>query len=121
MIKRLKFVSIPVADQQRAKAFYRDVMGFKIMTEQHFSPTQSWIEMAIPGAETRIVLFTPEGHEDRVGGFMNLSLECDDVAATYKQLSGRGAQFEGPVQAQPWGTFAKLRDSEGNQLLLSSG
>ena len=30
MIRGVKFVSIPVADQDRALAFYTDVLGFRI-------------------------------------------------------------------------------------------
>jgi len=39
---------------------------------------------------TRVVLFTPEGHESRIGTFFNGSLACDDVHATYRQLRQRG-------------------------------
>ncbi|HME39820.1 MAG TPA: hypothetical protein VKG63_12780 [Steroidobacteraceae bacterium] len=35
---------------------------------------------------TRVVLFTPEGHENRIGTFFNGSFACDDVSATYRQL-----------------------------------
>lgn len=43
MIKAIKFVGIPVRDQDRALAFYRGV-----------------------------VLFTPEGQEDRIGTFQSI-------------------------------------------------
>src|ERR1700676_4203138 len=73
MIKRIKFIGIPVHDQDRALAFYTGKLGFRILTDQQFSPTQRWIELTIPGAETGVVLFTPEGHEDRIGTFLNTS------------------------------------------------
>ena len=57
MIRGVKFVSIPVADQNRALAFYTEKLGFRITTDQPFSDTQRWMELGIPGAETRIVLF----------------------------------------------------------------
>lgn len=59
MIKRIKFLGIPVADQDRALAFYTDKLGFQILTDQAFSPKQRWIELTIPGAATGIALFTP--------------------------------------------------------------
>lgn len=119
MIKQLKFVSIPTSDQDRALAFWTGPMGFAVATDQPMGG-QRWIELSIPGAQTRIVLFTPEGHEDRVGSFFNGSFQCDDVDYTYRQLSERGVQFEGQPERQPWGTFAKFRDPDGNTFVLSS-
>ena len=120
MIKRIKFLGIPVQDQDRALSFYTEKLGLRVFTDQHFSPTQRWIELSIPGAETGIVLFTPEGQEDRIGTFVNTSWEVDDVEKTYAELQNKGVEFTGPPQKQPWGTFVKLKDSEGNQIVLSS-
>jgi predicted enzyme related to lactoylglutathione lyase len=119
MIKRLKFVNIPVRDQKRALAFYTEQLGFTIITDQPFDEKQRWIELRIPKAETRVTLFTPPGQEDRVGAFTGISFETDDLDATYADYTGRGVVFEGPPQWAPWGTFAKFSDSEGNTFLLS--
>ena len=120
MIKRIKFLGIPVKDQDRALAFYTDKLGFRILTDQPMSDTQRWIELSIPGAQTGIVLFTPEGHEDRVGTFVNTSWEVDDIDKTYEELKGKGVEFEGPPRKQPWGTFLSMKDSEGNGIILST-
>lgn len=119
MIRKIKFVSVPVRDQQRALAFYTEKLGFTIITDQPFDGKQRWIELRIPKAETRLVLFTPEGWADRAGTFTGISLDCDDVAQTYAELSTRGVTFDGPPDQQPWGTFVKMRDSEGNCFVLS--
>src|ERR1051325_4839801 len=115
MIKQIKFVSIPVADQNRALDFYTDKLGFTIITDQPFDQKQRWIELRIPKAETRVVLFTPEGEEKRIGSFMNMSYVCDDIDKTYAELQKRGVEFEGPPQTQPWGRYAMFKDSEGNR------
>ena len=120
VIKQLKFVSIPVGDQDRALAFWTEKMGLRVATDQPMGPGKRWIELSIPGAETGIVLFTPDGHEDRIGTFFNGSLACDNVEATYRQLSARGVEFVEPPTSQPWGTFAKFRDPDGNTFVLSS-
>ena len=120
MIKQIKFVSIPVADQNRALDFYTDKLGFTIITDQPFDEKQRWIELRVPKAETRVVLFTPEGDEKRIGSFMNMSYACDDIDKTYTELKKRGVEFEGPPQKQPWGTYAMFKDSEGNRFVLSS-
>jgi predicted enzyme related to lactoylglutathione lyase len=120
VITQLKFVGIPVRDQARALKFYKEKLGFAIATDQEFDGKQRWIELRIANSPTRVVLFTPDGHEDRIGGFFNGSFACDDVEATYRQLSARGVEFTSKPDKQPWGEFAKFRDSEGNQFVLSS-
>ena len=66
MIRQVKFVGIPTKNQERALKFWTETMGLKVLTDQPLG-NQRWIELQIPGAQTRIVLFTPEGHEDRIG------------------------------------------------------
>src|SRR5579863_7348584 len=114
MIKHIKFVAIPVKDQNRALNFYTEKLGLTIITDQPFDAKQRWLELRIPKAETRIVLFTPEGFEERVGTFTGISLDCDELDKTYDELTARGVKFDGPPQRQPWGNFAKFTDSEGN-------
>ena len=120
MIRRVKFVGIPVEDQDRALAFYRDRLGFKVHTDQPMGPGKRWIELRIPGAETGVVLFTPEGHEDRIGTFFNGSFECDDVRKSCAELKAHGVEFTGEPKEEPWGTYATFRDSEGNSFVLGS-
>jgi predicted enzyme related to lactoylglutathione lyase len=120
MIKRIKFLGIPVRDQDRALRFYTQKLGLRILTDQEFSEKQRWIELSIPGAETGVTLFTPDGQEDRIGTFVNTSWEVDNVEKTYEELLGRGVEFAGPPEKQPWGTFVILKDSEGNQIVLGS-
>ena len=120
MISHIKFVSVPVRDQNRALDFYTEKLGFTIITDQPFDEKQRWIELRIPKAETRVVLFTPEGQEDRIGSFSPLVFACANVEETYAELKARGVAFDGPPEKQPWGTFAKFRDSEGNQFVLGT-
>ncbi len=120
MIKRIKFIGIPVADQDRALEFYTEKLGFRILTDQQFGPKQRWIELSIPGAETGITLFTPEGHEDRIGTFVNTSWEVDNVEKAYEALVAKGVEFTAPPVKQSWGTSVILKDSENNKIVLSS-
>ena len=73
----------------------------------------------IGGAQTKVVLFTPEGHEERIG-FMNLTFHCDDVQKTYEELSAQGVEFTGPPKKETWGTMLVMKDSEGNQFVVSA-
>ena len=94
MIKQLKFVGMPTRDQARARDFYVGKLGFEVSTDQPFNDKQRWIELRIGTSATRIVLFTPDGHEDRIGTFFNGSFACDDVQATYRQLTTYGVGRE---------------------------
>jgi catechol 2,3-dioxygenase-like lactoylglutathione lyase family enzyme len=120
MIKGFKIVSIPVSDQERALAFYTEKLGFRVHTDQPFNDKQRWIELAIPGAETLVGLFTPEGHESRIGTFYPATFYCDNLDRTYEELSGRGVVFAGPPKKEPWGSFAIFQDPDGNQFVLSA-
>ncbi len=118
MIKQIKFISIPTADQNRALRFYTEKLGFTIITDQPLAGKQRWIELRIPKAETRVVLFTAEGDEKRIGSAMPMSYACEDIDESYKELVKRGVEFEGPPEKQPWGTYAMFKDSEGNRFVL---
>ncbi len=120
MITHIKFVSIPTRDQDLALAFWTEKVGCKVVTDQPFDDTQRWIELRIGTSDTRLVLFTPEGQESRIGDAFNGALACDDVAATHRQLSERGVEFvTGPTET-PWGSYAVFKDPDGNQFVLSS-
>jgi predicted enzyme related to lactoylglutathione lyase len=120
MIKGVKFASIPVTDQDRALAFYTEKLGFTVFTDQPFDGKQRWIELRIPGAETGVVLFTADGHEDRIGTFQGISFTTDDVTKTYETLVERGVEFAGPPQSQKWGSYVILKDPDGNAFVVGS-
>jgi len=120
MIRGIKFAGVPVRDQDRSLKFYTEKLGFRVMTDQPFNDKQRWIELGIPGAETGFVLFTPDGHEDRIGTFVNLSFWSDDVNATYEQLKAKGVEFVMPPKTESWGTAAIFKDLDGNQFVISS-
>src|SRR5271156_4216461 len=74
MIRGVKIVSIPVKSQDVALKFYTEKLGFKVATDQEMVPGgQRWIELKIPGADTNLALFTPDGHENRIGGFQSMT------------------------------------------------
>ncbi len=120
MIKGLKFAGVPTRNQDAAVKFWTEKLGFRVMTDQPMGG-QRWIELAIGSSPTGIVLFTPEGHEDRVGTFFNGSFLCDDVDATYRQLCAKGVEFVAEPKKEQWGSFAIFKDPDGNQFVMGSG
>jgi predicted enzyme related to lactoylglutathione lyase len=120
MIKAVKFASIPVRDQDRALEFYTKKLGLKVVTDSLFDGKQRWIELAIPRAETRLVLWTGQGQEQMIGGFMNVAFCADDVEATAKEMKAKGVEFVQEPQKADWGTAAIFKDVDGNQFVLST-
>ncbi|HKF47305.1 MAG TPA: VOC family protein [Terracidiphilus sp.] len=120
MLRGIKFVGVPVTNQDAALKFYTESLGMKVATDQPFNEKQRWIELMIPGAETGISLFTPEGHEKRIGEFQGISFWCDDVFATAEVLKKKGVMFTREPATESWGSAAVFKDPDGNQFVLSS-
>ncbi len=120
MIRGISLASIPVRNQDAALKFYTEKLGFKILTDQPFTDAQRWIELLIPGAESKLALFTPEGHENRIGTFQPLTFWCDDVFATARSLKSRSVEFAAEPKRDPWGPMAIFKDVDGNQFVLSN-
>ncbi len=120
MVRGIKFVGIPVSDQDVALKFFTEALGMKVMTDQPFTPKQRWIELTIPGADTGIALFTPDGHENRIGDFQSISFWCDDVFATAEAMKKKGVIFTKEPKTEVWGSIAVFKDPDGNQFALSS-
>ena len=120
MIKAIKFASIPVRGQDRALEFYTKKLGFRVITDSPFNGTQRWIELGLPRADTKLVLFTARGQEQMIGAFMNVTFMADDVEATAKDLKAKGVEFVQEAQKADWGTAAIFKDVDGNQFVLST-
>ena len=54
MLLRISFQSIPVSDQDRALAFYRDVLGFELQMDVPYEAGWRWIFLRLPGSDSRI-------------------------------------------------------------------
>lgn len=120
MIRGIKFVGVPVRNQEAAVKFWTEAVGMKVATDQPFNEKQRWIELMIPGADTGIAPFTPDGHEDRIGQFQSISFWCDDVFATASALKSKGVTFTQDPRTESWGSAAIFADPDNNQFVLSS-
>ena len=120
MIKAIKFVGVPVSDQQRALDFYTKTLGFRVVTDQPFDDKQRWIELGIGRSGSGLTLFTPDGQENRIGTFTGISFVADDVVATCKELASKGVTFIQEPQKADWGTAAVFADPDGNQFVIGS-
>ena len=113
-MKAIEIISIPVTDQQAAKAFYLKI-GFEILVEANFEK-QTWIQMAFPGSPVSITLVNwfPEMPAGSVRG---LVIKTDDLDKDIADLKTKGLEV-GNVDTTPWGRFATVKDPDGNALSL---
>jgi predicted enzyme related to lactoylglutathione lyase len=122
MLRHVKFANLPVSDQDRALAFWRDGVGLTVATDEAYGAGGRWIELEIPAAETRIV-FTRRADE-APSEQPDLILVCDDVDASFRELAHKGVAFTQAPTAAPWRPgerYALFRDSEGNLVMLGNG
>lgn len=118
MISSVAKVGVYVRDQQRALEFFRDVLGFELITDQPMGPDARWIEVAPPGAETSLALWTPPGMESRIGTFSGIVFKCSDIQRTYEELRRRGVTFAQEPTDQPGGVMGTFTDPDGNLFVL---
>ncbi|WP_052850690.1 VOC family protein [Streptomyces avicenniae] len=116
-IDSIQIVSVPVSDQERAKSFYVDVLGLRLVRDNPMEPGRRWVEVAPPGSPTGITLVTwfptmPPG------SLKGLVLRTGDVEADAARLRAAGVAVEGPQDA-PWGRFLTLDDPDGNGIVLA--
>jgi catechol 2,3-dioxygenase-like lactoylglutathione lyase family enzyme len=90
-------------DADAARAFFRDVLGMDSV-----DAGDGWLIFALPSAE----LACHPGAELVAGrelGRSELFLMCTDVAATRRDLEGRGVAFVEPVSDQGYGLVTRFR------------
>lgn len=120
-VTRINFHSIPVDDQDRALAFYRDRLGFRVQTDAPYADGWRWIFMTLPDAQTRLH-FGRRG-EIAANDVPALTLVCDSVEDEAARLRAAGVEIAGGPADAPWARGVRwltIRDSEGNLLLLES-
>ena len=117
-IRSLQVVSVPVSDQDRAKAFYVDTLGFTLRRDNPMGPDQRWVEVVPPQGETSLTLVTWFPTMP-AGSLKGIVLATDNIEADYAELSQRGVAFHGPIQKEFWGTFATFDDPDGNGWVLT--
>ena len=124
MIDRVGSVSLFVSDQDRAKEFYTNVLGFELREDAPLYPgaTARWLAVAPKGAQTEVTLYLPdenwEHYRQVVGKSQALTFNVTDMKALHSNLKAKGVKFVQEPDVQPWGTFATIEDSEGNHLIL---
>lgn len=122
MIHKVGTVSLFVNNQDQAKDFYVNKLGFEVRRDAPMSATARWIAVAPAGAETEIILYIPDEnwshYRQVVGQSQAITLDVTNLRQLCDDLKAKGVQVVQEPDEQPWGTFAMILDSENNRLLL---
>jgi predicted enzyme related to lactoylglutathione lyase len=109
---KLELIQVPVADVDRAKAFYTERAGFNVEHDHQVSDEVRFVQLTPPGSACSIAL-TSGVHGMEPGSVEGLQLVVDDAEAAREELLERGVDT-GEVQEFPWGRFVFFSDPDGN-------
>ena len=117
-ISEVHTVTVPVADQDRALAFYVDKLGFEKRLDVSYGQGQRWIEVAPAGAATTIAL--PPRGAVTPGVDTGIRLTTLDAEADHARLRGRGVDVDAEILRFGEGVppMFSLRDPDGNTLYV---
>lgn len=118
VVDRLKMLAVGVKDMPKAKEFYADKLGLKVLSDYRQDDDHWWVALAVPEGEFTITLTT--FHENATPGTMTLWFASADLAAAHKELSDKGVKvndikddLHGPGSGVKWFNF---NDPDGNLL-----
>jgi len=133
MITRLSHVTLFVNNQEDAKRFYVDTLGFEVRTDATMEGGFRWLTVG-PKAQPdlEIVLMEPKAgpiFDEEAARAVRLLLKkgvlgagvfaVDNCRETYKQLKAKGVHFAGEPKEQFYGVEAIMRDGQGNWFSMS--
>ncbi|MGH3935102.1 MAG: glyoxalase superfamily protein [Pseudonocardiaceae bacterium] len=107
---------VPVADVDRAKAFYVEQVGFHADHDHQVNDALRFVQLTPPGSACSIMLGTGIT-EMPPGSQKGLQIVVEDVEAARRKLLDRGVEAS-EVDFQPWGSFVTFSDPDGNTWAL---
>lgn len=116
-ITHTRLVTVPVADQDRAKDLYTTAFGFEVLADGQAGPVR-WLQVGPKGAQTSFTLASAE-QGFVPGSAKGIMLETTDIDADCARLAAAGLAVEGPDD-QPWGRQATVTDPDGNRFILAA-
>jgi catechol 2,3-dioxygenase-like lactoylglutathione lyase family enzyme len=130
MITNVSLATVWVTDQDEAKAFYVDILGFRATTDVTLGDGYRWLTVCHPDhPELELTLMIPGPPLDEEdagmvrhllekGSFNAVGLATDDCRKTFDELVAKGVTFIHPPSERPYGIEAVVRDNSGNWLVL---
>jgi len=130
MITNVSLTTVYCLDQDEARDFYVDKLGFEPHTDVSMGNGFRWVTVAHKEQpELEITLMVPGPPlDDEASEFIRrqlgkgqlggLGLRVDDCKKTYDELSAKGVEFVQEPSDRPYGVEAIVRDNSGNWLVL---
>ena len=114
-ITDVRTVGVPVADQERALAFYCSTLGFEKRLDVPLGDGARWIEVAPPGATITIALV--RAHEGVPAGVeTGIRFMTPDADANHADLVARGVDADEVLRWPGVPPMFAFRDDDGNGL-----
>jgi len=121
MIDAVATICIFVDDQDKAKAFYTDVLCFELHQDSPMGESR-WIAVAPKGARTEVILYKMdqnwEHYRQVMGKSQAITFNVTDIKALHADLKAKGVRITQEPDPQPWGTYMMILDQDGNALLM---
>jgi lactoylglutathione lyase len=122
MINAVGNVSIFVRDQDKAKAFYTDKLGFEVRTDMPMGEESRWLAVAPRGARTEVILYKLdenwEHYHATIGKPQSTTFSVTDIEALHEDLKAKGVHIAQKPTVEPWGTYMVILDQDDNGLML---
>src|SRR5436305_12942254 len=90
MFTKIGTIGVGVSDQDKARDFYVNKLGFEKIDDQPMSETERWLEVAPHGAQTNIMLGLRGQSGGDYTGFTGYVLHKDNIDLTCEMLISRG-------------------------------
>jgi catechol 2,3-dioxygenase-like lactoylglutathione lyase family enzyme len=125
---RIAVVTVYVTDQDKARTFYSDTLGFQVKDDQPYGPDFRWLTVVSPmDPSTELYL----AHQDRYpgartyreamfeAGTPTLGLAVDNIYVVHERLTAAKVRFTRPITKEAYGGLgASIDDGCGNILNL---
>jgi catechol 2,3-dioxygenase-like lactoylglutathione lyase family enzyme len=116
MQMKLELVIVPVADVDRAKAFYTEKIGFHADFDEQPREDLRFVQLTPPGSACSIAIGKGVTAA-QPGSVEGLLMVVSDVKAAREELIKRGAEVS-EIDVQDWGAFVYFSDPDGNRWCL---
>jgi len=125
MIRGVRKIVLPVDDQERAKDFWVDRVGFGVAQDEAYEGGR-WVELTPHDGSVLLVLSPRAPNEPRRAVDESLPhsdvfFTCDDIRQTYRELTERGVRFHTPPTEMPFGWWSMFEDADGTRYVLQQG
>jgi catechol 2,3-dioxygenase-like lactoylglutathione lyase family enzyme len=118
-IRNVQLLSVPVSDQDRARDFYVNTLGFDLIADTQLGPDMRWVMVKPPQGQSALTLVTWFPTMP-AGSLKGTVLETDDLDADVDRLNALGVSIANGIEDAPWGRFAQFDDPDGNGIVLQA-